>query len=324
MVIGRSIVLSAAGVVAFVVILSGCGPVRTTTTRAVETSVNEEFLLTYDELAELVSATTEQTRSRVAEDPHGFLSLVRDVLAAPTELIVLVDKNTPLPATYAPDDLVPLSEFAGRIGYAVGEREIRRIIAADLLEMAAAARDDGVELVVQSAYRSYAYQDQLFTAYAARHGETAASMFSARPGRSQHQLGTAVDFAPIAREFADTPAGLWLAEHAWRFGFSLSYPEGYEEATGYIFEPWHFRYIGRDAARLEREFFGAVQQHMLEFFHAHGDSLRDAITARIGGGTYQRSRRDYEASTLVVDFHQPGHHVGQLFNRGLFVVARAT
>ncbi|TVQ25851.1 MAG: D-alanyl-D-alanine carboxypeptidase family protein [Spirochaetaceae bacterium] len=280
----RSVLLASAGVVLLALLLAGCGPERATATPAVDASVHQEFSLTHDELADLVSVTPAPTRSRVAEDPGGFLSLVRDVLAAPAELIVLVDKNNPLPATYAPDDLVPLSEFAGRIGYAVGEREISRIIAADLIDMAAAARREGVELIVQSAYRSYEYQAQLFTAYAARHGEVAASMFSARPGRSQHQLGTAVDFAPIAREFADMPAGRWLAEHAWRFGFSLSYPEGYEEVTGYIYEPWHFRYVGRAAARLEREFFAGVQQHMLEFLHARGDLLRDAATARIGNG----------------------------------------
>ncbi len=280
----RSVLIPSAAVVIMTLLVTGCGPERATTTPAVDTSVHQEFSLTHDELADLVSSTPAPTRSRVAEDPGGFLSLVREVLAAPAELTMLVDKNNPLPATYAPDDLVPLSQFAGRIGYAVGEREIRRIIAADLLEMAAAAREAGVELIVQSAYRSYEYQAQLFTAYAARHGEVAASMFSARPGSSQHQLGTAVDFAPIAREFADMPGGRWLAEHAWRFGFSLSYPEGYEEITGYIFEPWHFRYVGRAAARLEREFFAGVQQHMLEFFHARGDSLRDATTARIGSG----------------------------------------
>jgi len=120
-----------------------------------------------------------------------------------------------------------------------------------------AARGEGVELLVTSAYRCYDTQDELFRNYASRHGEEKANSFSARPGQSEHQLGTAVDFGGTPADhtpaFAATTAGSWLAEHAHRYGFAMSYTEGTSEITGYIYEPWHFRYIGVEAAAARQE-----------------------------------------------------------------------
>ncbi|MFW6293790.1 MAG: M15 family metallopeptidase, partial [Spirochaetota bacterium] len=134
-----------------------------------------------------------------------------------------------------------------------------------LLEMSADAADDGITLVVSSAYRSYDYQADVYARWVEQLGQEEADRVSARPGTSQHQLGTVVDFGCICDEFASQPAGRWLAEHARRYGFSLSYPAGYEEVTGYAYEPWHFRYVGRSAAELEHRYFAGVQQWMLEF-----------------------------------------------------------
>ena len=88
----------------------------------------------------------------------------------------------------------------------------------------------------------------------------------APPGHSQHQLGTAIDFGSIDVSFARTPAGQWLLANAWRYGFSLSYPEGQEALTGYSWEPWHYRYVGRAAAGLIQEFFAGRQQEFLSFY----------------------------------------------------------
>ncbi|TVQ37170.1 MAG: D-alanyl-D-alanine carboxypeptidase family protein [Spirochaetaceae bacterium] len=234
------------------------------------------FALTADQLLQMVGELPDPAPRRIAERPRRFLALTDAVLDLPRDFTILVDKQHPLPADYEPDDLVSLRDFRGRIGYAAADRTVRQAIVDDLLAMAAAAREDGVELLVQSAYRSWSYQQTLYQNYVARHGEEAAARFSARPGHSQHQLGTAVDFAPIGHQFTGTADDRWLRENAWRFGFSLSYPDGYEEVTGYIFEPWHYRYVGRPATLLEREFFGGIQQYMLEFLHRYGDRLRAA------------------------------------------------
>ncbi len=101
-------------------------------------------------------------------------------------------------------------------------------------------------------------------------GQTAADRTSARPGHSEHQTGLAIDIASVPAEcsleqcFGDTAHGRWLAENAWRFGFVLRYPEGATPVTGYEYEPWHFRYVGKDLAtelheqKIEtlEEFFG--------------------------------------------------------------------
>ena len=116
-----------------------------------------------------------------------------------------------------------------------------------------AAEEDGITLDIRSAYRSYSTQKWLFNDYASRHGEEEANRFSARPGQSEHQLGTAVDFGGTSVDFTaafgETDRGRWLAENAHKYGFALSYPQNKEHITGYIYEPWHFRYIGVEAAR---------------------------------------------------------------------------
>ena len=267
--------------VAAALILAGCNAARDVNAEEPAAATDEPLLhsafsLTEEQLLQMVESQPDPLPVRVAEQPQRFLELADSVLDLQHEFILLVDKQHPLPPDYQPGDLVSLSDYHGRIGYAAADRTVREAIVDDLLAMAEAARQDGVDLLVQSAYRSWSYQQTLYNNYVARHGEEAAERFSARPGHSQHQLGTAVDFAPIGHQFSGTDDDLWLRENAWRFGFSLSYPDGWEAVTGYIYEPWHYRWIGRHATQLEREFFGGIQQHMLEFLHVHAETLRAA------------------------------------------------
>lgn len=167
-------------------------------------------------------------------------------------LMALVTKQTTL-GKYAPQDIVPLPDWVcHKYKY-----HLRQEAADHLLELWEAAREEGVELKVVSAYRSYETQEQLFNDYAAYHGVEVATKFSARPGQSEHQLGTTVDFGgtevDFKDSFADTPQGQWLEDHAHEFGFVMSYPPGSEGITGYIYEPWHFRYIGVEMAREWKE-----------------------------------------------------------------------
>ncbi|MBU0926647.1 MAG: M15 family metallopeptidase [Spirochaetes bacterium] len=203
--------------------------------------------------------------------PDRFFELVAAAAAesaAEGGLLAIVDKASALPPDYEPGDLVSLNDYP--LAATRKDLRIRKAVAEAALRMDAAARADGVRLQFASAYRSYEYQDGLFKRYAASYGEEEASRFSARPGKSQHQLGTAFDFAPIDDGFAETKAGAWTKDNAARFGFSMSYPEGMEPITGYVWESWHFRYVTRAGAALEREYFGGVQRYMLEFLAAYG------------------------------------------------------
>jgi len=133
--------------------------------------------------------------------------------------------------------------------------------------MAAAARVDGVVLTVASAYRSFNNQAAIYNNYVEQMGRQAADRISARPGHSQHQTGLVVDFSPIEDSFAETAAGRWVKANASRFGWSLSYPDGYESVTGYTWESWHYRYVGRDIAAFIDNYFDGIQQYALRFLH---------------------------------------------------------
>lgn len=169
------------------------------------------------------------------------------------DLLVLVNKQPAqqLQKSWAPADLVAIDDalmMPGRSG------ELRAGVAVALGELVEAAAGDDIDLGVRSAYRSYRTQCITFNFKVRQHGIEHARRFSAEPGRSQHQLGTTVDITTpeigwaLAQSLADEPEGQWLEANAHRFGFALSYPEGAEHITGYAFEPWHYRYIGRAAA----------------------------------------------------------------------------
>ena len=225
--------------------------------------IHPDFSITAPELDQVLDQLDGATAGGIRSHRQVFLDLLAQMLAADRSLRVLVDKQHALPKDYAPADLVALDNYPITTNRA-GHRLSRRVLP-DLLAMVEAARIDGVELMVSSAYRSYDYQDRLYQRHVDRLGREAADLVSARPGHSQHQLGTAVDFGSISEGYGETANGRWVARHAWRFGFSLSYPAGATERTGYDYEPWHFRYIGRVGTRLEREFFGGQQQLFLEF-----------------------------------------------------------
>jgi D-alanyl-D-alanine carboxypeptidase len=165
-------------------------------------------------------------------------------------LLVLINKNVRLSEAYEPADLVSLE---GVVPNSYKGQMLRRAAAAALTQMSAAAQQQGVSLVIVSAYRSFWSQQATFASWAARSGVASAETFSARPGHSQHQLGTAVDFGVFGSKgfssiFENTPAGTWLAENSYKYGFVLGYPKGAQEITGYIYEPWHYRYIGVENA----------------------------------------------------------------------------
>jgi D-alanyl-D-alanine carboxypeptidase len=134
------------------------------------------------------------------------------------------------------------------------KRLLRAEAAAGLATLFAHAASDGVPLAAVSGYRSEATQRDLYGLAVARRGRADADRVSARPGHSEHQTGLAMDVTGADRRcpaedcFAGTPAARWLAAHAHEHGFIIRYPEGKEVVTGYEYEPWHLRYVGRDVA----------------------------------------------------------------------------
>ena len=208
-----------------------------------------------------------------ALDSPSFIMELLMVLQNDPYIYFLVDKTHPLPDGYEPGDLVPLSAGAYRLGR---EGLMLRKTAADALrEMAAEAALEGITLTAGSAYRSQAYQAEVYEREVRAFGKEAADRESAQPGKSQLQLGLVMDFAPIDDDFAETPASRWLLKNAGRFGWSLSFPDGYEEVTGYRWESWHYRYVGKDLAVFIDNYFGGIQQYALQFIHAWQELAAD-------------------------------------------------
>ena len=174
-----------------------------------------------------------------------------DILTVPRDYDswrkTLVDWLLEVGPDYKPPDLVSISN-AG----VTGGGQIRKVAFDDLVAMADAARADGTPLGNVSSYRSYQTQKALFNSYVHGYGFKRAITFSARPGHSEHQLGLTIDFAPGGRSVfvsEEVGAGKWLSQNAWKYGWLMSYPKGKKAVTCYRYEPWHYRYFGRDLAK---------------------------------------------------------------------------
>lgn len=192
--------------------------------------------------------------SRPAEAPRETaLPTAAPAQADPADWhLTLVNPWTPLPEGYQPT-LATVEN-----GYQVDQR-----CAADLEAMLAACREAGLSPVLCSAYRTQEKQTALYENLVGKRmaqglsredAETQAAKEVARPGTSEHQLGLAVDIVDASYQLLDThqedtPVQQWLMEHCWEYGFLLRYPPDKGAVTGIIYEPWHYRYVGRDHAQ---------------------------------------------------------------------------
>jgi D-alanyl-D-alanine carboxypeptidase len=222
----------------------------------------DEFLAAILDQAGIPGDLKGRILAAAAEGPSFILDLLSAIAGDPG-LWTLVDKTHPLPEGYEPPDLTDLPGPS----YQVSRRGLllRQAAAESLEEMAAAARAEGLVLTVSSAYRSYAYQEEVYARNVRESGQETADRESARPGYSQHQTGLVVDFGSIDDSFAETPEGRWLAENAGPFGWSLSFPQGCEAVTGYRWECWHYRYVGRELCYFIDTYFDGIQQYALTF-----------------------------------------------------------
>lgn len=144
--------------------------------------------------------------------------------------ILIANKTYPLPESYYPGGLTGETESA-------------------YYEMQGDASAEGISIWCKSGFRSYVDQRIIYADYAQRDGNAAADRYSARPGHSEHQSGMALDLNSLDLSFADTNEGIWLKNNSWKYGFIIRYPEGKEGVTGYIYEPWHVRYVGKENAK---------------------------------------------------------------------------
>lgn len=154
---------------------------------------------------------------------------VRDNGATYVDDILLVNKKYTLPSTYKPGvDKTAKEKFE---------------------KMKKAALKDNISLKIVSAYRSYSSQSAIYNNNVSLHGTRIANRFSAKPGQSEHQTGLAFDINQANRSFVGTKEALWLQKNCYRFGFIIRYPSGKESITGYVYEPWHIRYVGEKVAK---------------------------------------------------------------------------
>ena len=116
-------------------------------------------------------------------------------------------------------------------------------------KMRECAKCDNVYLKIISGFRSYAYQKKIYEEYLKEFGEEKTDTFSARAGHSEHQTGLAFDICEDSDKFIGTKEDMWLRKNAYKFGFIIRYPKGKEYITGYKYEPWHIRYVGKCASK---------------------------------------------------------------------------
>jgi len=165
-------------------------------------------------------------------------------------LLFLANRQYTLTEFYEPEDL-EMSDVPGQV------RRMRPAAAAALREMFDACKEEtGAQLLSISGYRSYAKQEGIYKRKlrSVKKDVAKAQEYVAPPGASEHQLGVAMDIGQrhkihLEVSFRDTEGGKWCRENCWRFGFILRYDEPWEEITGYKYEPWHFRYVGKEFAK---------------------------------------------------------------------------
>ena len=205
------------------------------------------------------------------------------------QYITLANRSHLLDSGYEPGDLVNTTV---KRSSDAGTTQLRRAASEALAEMFSAASDAGYTLYLKSAYRSYQTQKTMYSNRLQKMGRDDGLV--SYPGASDHQTGLGADILNYAwtkkdgmnKEFAKTAEAQWMLEHCQEFGFVLRYMEDKEEITGIKFEPWHFRYVGREAAayimenHLSLEEFTEEWESYVADYEANGGSFRELVLWR--------------------------------------------
>lgn len=158
---------------------------------------------------------------------------------------ILVNKQNSLSSSYKPSNLV-IPNVTFQTPGNIEKNYMEATAAKALEELFAAAKAQNIRLVAISGYRSYTRQATLYKNAVSTYGKT--QMGTAKPGQSEHQTGLAMDVNSISQSFEYTKEGQWLAQNAHQYGFIIRYPKGKTKITGYMYEPWHIRYVGKELA----------------------------------------------------------------------------
>ncbi|MBQ6323599.1 MAG: M15 family metallopeptidase, partial [Bacilli bacterium] len=179
---------------------------------------------------------------------------------------VLVNKYYYLEEDYVPDNLEKVSNQ-----YALDGMKLVHVAKEAFEKMAKDAKKDGLNIVAMSCYRSYDYQIDLYNSYTKKDGKEAADTYSGRPGHSEHQTGLAVDVYNEEKDytsFEKTEEFNWMQKHAHEYGFILRFPKDKEKETGYHYESWHYRYVGKKIAKY-------IKENNISFEEYHATILKD-------------------------------------------------
>lgn len=166
--------------------------------------------------------------------------------------LILVNKFNPISKDYKANDMTIPSVAFGNVGNNMVQYQ-RKEVSESLERMFEAAKNEGINLIAISGYRSYKYQETIYSNEINNVGEIEANKYVAKPGTSEHQTGLAMDllsdeYMELDEGFEDTEGFSWLKNNMSKYGFILRYPRGKEIITGYSYEPWHIRYVGTKAA----------------------------------------------------------------------------
>lgn len=162
------------------------------------------------------------------------------------DILMLVNKYNHLSEDYVPENLVKISS-----SYAYQGNSVREDVLEAFIEMANVAREENIILIINSSYRSYKDQDDIWNYRKKLYGKEKADQYAARAGYSEHQSGLSIDIAQFnskEEDFENTEAFKWLENNAHKYGFILRFKKDAEDITGYAYESWHYRYVGVDAA----------------------------------------------------------------------------
>lgn len=172
----------------------------------------------------------------------GFTLVIKDKVSY-VDGMLIVNKTYSLPDSYKPDD--PYTAVSGEKCNNCLDKEVMNAFKS----MQSDANGLGLNIYISSGYRSYNYQNGLYNNYVSASGKEKADSYSARPGHSEHQSGLCFDLNSIDDSFANTDEGKWVNENASSYGFIIRYPRGKESITGYQYESWHLRYVGKELAK---------------------------------------------------------------------------
>ena len=174
--------------------------------------------------------------AKITKSKNGYTIITENGITKVNNLII-VNKSYSLPKDYVPSNLVKIDNCPV-IDYVKNAYD----------DMVKDLNKEGMNIKVGTCYRSYGFQNILYTNYIKRDGQEKADTFSARPGFSEHQTGLAIDISPVNNSFTNTNEAIWIKNNAYKCGFIIRYPENATDYTGYKYESWHIRYVGKEIA----------------------------------------------------------------------------